>query len=44
MTDMELKAIASALAVSIGWLVEAEETFAGVKGSSGRKSRRIDYS
>jgi HTH-type transcriptional regulator, cell division transcriptional repressor len=27
-TDHELKAIASSLAVSVGWLVEEEETFA----------------
>lgn len=27
-TDIELKAIASSLAVSVGWLVNEEETFA----------------
>ena len=27
-TDIELKAIASSLAVSVGWLIDEEETFA----------------
>jgi transcriptional regulator with XRE-family HTH domain len=28
-TDIELKAIASALAVSVAWLIDEDETFAG---------------
>lgn len=31
-TDVELKAIASALAVSVGWLVNEAETFANSPG------------
>jgi transcriptional regulator with XRE-family HTH domain len=31
-TDVESKAIASALAVSVTWLIEEEETFRGSQG------------
>ena len=38
-TDIELRAIASALAVSVGWLVDEEETFAGVQGPTSKKRK-----
>jgi transcriptional regulator with XRE-family HTH domain len=39
-TDIELKAIASSLAVSIGWLVGEDETFAYANGPDETKSKR----
>jgi transcriptional regulator with XRE-family HTH domain len=39
-TDIELKAIASALAVSVEWLIDEDDTFAGSKGPSTKSVRR----